>query len=315
MRRSEWQRAVTNDVLSPETTRSQYRDRVNYRLMGVSFALVSGCAARNDAFGIGGTGATQGGGGFSATLSQHVGTRVGEHFDIGIGTHVHFGAWKRTAAAYGAITDWAASGKVECCGELAGFVTMFKYFGVLGGYGTAWLIAMDTIMVAPRIRYYVNPYAPTTYFDLGAGPAAYFDDERGDLLAGAGATVAAGHWFDPNWGLEARAAWGNIDDPQWATFTVGVVSRARTKRVGLFGKTKAPNDLERPPPPPPPPAYYPPPHQPYPSPQGYPPPQQPYPSPPQPAPVQPTPTETTPPPTHAPPSDPPPADSGPPPAG
>jgi hypothetical protein len=133
---------------------------------------------------------------------------------------------------------------------------MFKYIGLGMGYMTAWFLASEATLVGPRLRYYVQPYAPTLYFELGAGPAMLFDEDRDDVIYGIGSTVAAGYMFSPRAGIEVRSTWGNVDDPQWATFSVNLVLKPKKRFFGLFGR----NDLERPPakPQPQPPPYPPP---------------------------------------------------------
>ena len=200
--------------------------------------------------------------------------------DVGLTSNMHFGNWSRTASAYRKLNEWAGSGAVDCCAEADPILTFFKYMGLGMGYMSAWLLATDATMVGPRLRYYVQPYAPTLYFDLGAGPAAFFDEDRNDAIYGIGSTVGAGYMFNPYWGLEVRSTWGNVNDPMWATISVGLVIKPKKRFLGLFGK----NDLEKPPPPAPTPQPYP---------QAYPPP--PYP-PAQPTPTPPPPAQSTPPP-------------------
>ena len=219
--------------------------------------MVAGCAS-TAAVGPAGTTTNGAGGGFNITMNSEIGFRAGENFDIGLTSNLHFGNWKRTANAYGQLNEWAGTGSVDCCDKWGPILTFFKYVGLGVGYMTAWILATDAEMVGPRLRYYVQPYAPTMYFDLGSGPAAYFDEDRNDIIYGIGATAAVGYMFNPYIGLETRMTWGNVNDPEWATFSVGLVLKPKKRFLGLFGR----NDLERPkPPPPPPPPVYPPPMQ------------------------------------------------------
>jgi hypothetical protein len=264
---------------------------VGYRLL-VVIGLVAGCAS-SGAIGVAGTTASGSGGGFTITAGSEIGFRAGDNVDIGLTSNMHFGNWSRAGSAYGQLNEWASSGKVDCCGEAAPILTFFKYIGLGMGYMTAWMLATNAMMVGPRLRYYVQQYAPTMYFDLAVGPAGFFDEDRSDVIYGLGSTVAVGYMFDPNWGIEARSTWGNIDGPRWATFSVGLVIKPKKRFFGLFGG----NDLEKPPPPPPPPQPYPQPYSQQPYPQQPPFPQQPQPAPqPQPGPFpQPQPVPKPPP--------------------
>jgi hypothetical protein len=49
--------------------------------------------------------------------------------------------------------------------------------------------------------------------------------------------------FDPYWGVELRTTMGNLNDPVWATVSLGLVIKPKKKFLGLFGKN---NDLEKP---------------------------------------------------------------------
>lgn len=228
---------------------------MGYRLLAIGLA---GCAS-STAIGVGGTAASGGGGGFNITASSAVGFRAGKNLEIGLASNMHFGNWTRTANAYGQLNEWASEGKVDCCGGAGPLLTIFKYFGLGFGYMSAWIVATDAAMTGPRLRYYVQPYAPTAYVDLAVGPAAFFDEDRDDVLYGIGTSIAAGYMFNPYFGVEARSTWGNANDPQWGTFTVGLVLKPKKRVFGLFGK----NDLEKPAPPPqPPPPQYPPPQYP-----------------------------------------------------
>jgi hypothetical protein len=272
-------------------------------------AVLAGCGS-GAAVGMGGT-ASGTGGGFTVTTASALGFRVGD-FDVGLTENVNFGSWRRTGDAYSQLNEWASSGATDCCGDWNPIVTFFKYIGLGMGYMTAWVLATDSVLLGPRLRYYVSSYAPTVYFDFGVGPAAYFNEDADtNSTIGIGMTATVGYMFNPYSGVELRGTWGNADDPQWATISVGMVIRPKKRFFGLFGK----NDLERPAikqPPPPPmyppqPAYPPPyPQQPlYPPPSSKPPaqtqPPQPPPPPPQPRsypenePAPPGPGEPTPP--------------------
>lgn len=213
--------------------------------MTVGSLLGAGCASTS-AVGLGGTTSTTGAGGFTVALNGGMGLRLGDHLDVGLTSNLHMGNWSRVGRAYGAITDWARSGAVDCCGGAGPLLTMFKYIGVGFGYATAWIVATDASLVGPRLRYYVHRYAPTYYVDLGTGPALNFDEDADTTTFGIGATAAVGYMFDARVGLEVRGTWGHANDPQWATFTVGLVVKPKKRFLGLFGK----NDLQRPPAPP-----------------------------------------------------------------
>ncbi len=239
---------------------------------------------------MGGT-AANGAGGFTVTSASAIGMRVGD-FDVGLTSNLNFGNWSRAGNAYGQLNEWAGTGATDCCGSWDPIVTFFKYAGLGMGYMTAWLLATETVLAGARLRYYVWSYAPTLYIDVGAGPAAFFREDA-DAEFGIGLTGTVGYMFSPYTGVEVRATYGNVDDPRWATISVGLVIRPKKRFFGLFGK----NDLERPAPKPqPPPAYpaYPPPPA-YPQPYYPPQPVAPVLAPPQPAPQPPAPQPPAPP--------------------
>lgn len=215
-----------------------YRRRVG-RLV-VLLALTAGCAS-SSAIGIASTKASGGGSGFTITANSEIGMRIGENLELGLTSNMHFANWSRAANAYGKLNEWARDGAVDCCGGAGPLITIFKYFGLGMGYLSAWVLATDALMTGPRLRFYVNQYAPTFYIDAGVGPAVFFP-EGADGAAGIGGTAAVGYMFNPYIGVELRTTMGNVNDPQWATFSVGLVAKPKKRFFGLFGR----NDLERP---------------------------------------------------------------------
>jgi len=210
--------------------------------------LSAGCAS-SSAIGVANTTANGGGGGFNITANSGMGFRIGDNFELGLTSNMSFGNWRRAGNAYSKLNEWAGDGAVECCGGTGPLITIFKYMGLGMGYLTAWMLATNELMTGPRLRWYVNQYAPTLYLDLGAGPAAFFDEDGANGYFGLGGTAAVGYMFNPYIGLELRTTMGNVNDPQWATIGIGLVVKPKKRVFGLFGK----NDLEKPAEPPPPP--------------------------------------------------------------